>query len=310
MVRGGLELKFRINPSISDKITSMPKFEFLLSEFVNIALFLACLWHAARQGRSRVLELLASLVYGVALEWMTIKLVEPYEYGRFLIMIDTAPLAIGLGWAVIIYSAMEFAKTIKMPDYAKPFLVGLLALNIDAGMDAVAIRLGFWNWVIPLDHQWFGVPWGNFFAWFVVAASFSGMLYLFRGRGWSSVSRGVKPWLYPWLAMMISLVILAGANYLFVNLLGRSDLGGAVSMLAFVIPGMLVVYTARPQVIPQERLDLVVVAVPLVFHVLFTVFGFARGIYLQLPILGVVGVLMMVVGVGVHLWPWFSQMRR
>ena len=66
----------------------MPKFEFLLSEFVNIALFLACLWHAARQGRTRVLELLASLVYGVALEWMTIKLVEAYEYGRFLVMIE------------------------------------------------------------------------------------------------------------------------------------------------------------------------------------------------------------------------------
>lgn len=57
----------------------MPPFEFLLSEFLNIALFAACLWHAARQGKTRVFELLASLVYGVALEWMTIKLVEAYD---------------------------------------------------------------------------------------------------------------------------------------------------------------------------------------------------------------------------------------
>lgn len=284
----------------------MPKFEFLLSEFINIALFLACLWHAARHGKTRVLELLASLVYGVALEWMTIKLVEAYSYGRFLIMIDTAPLAIGLGWAVIIYSAMEFANYIKMPDYAKPFLVGLLALNIDAGMDAVAIRLGFWNWVIPLDHQWFGVPWGNFFAWFVVAASFSGMLYMFRSKGWQGPAKSWKTWLYPWLAMLLSLVILAASNYLFVNFLGKSDLGGAVSMLVLVIPGMLVVYSARPVVLPQARIDPVVLAVPLTFHGLFTVFGFTKGIYPQLPILAVAGILMLVIGVGVHLWPWYT----
>ena len=287
----------------------MPPFDFLLSEFLNIALFIACLWHAARQGRSRVLELLASLVYGVALEWMTIKLVEAYDYGRFLVMLDTAPLAIGLGWAIIIYSAMEFANYVKMPDYAKPFLVGLLALNIDAGMDAVAIRLGFWNWVIPLDHQWFGVPWGNFFAWFVVAASFSGMLYFFRARGWQELEQRWKSWLYPWLSLVLSLVILAGSNYLFVNLLGRSDLGGAISMLALVIPAILVVYAARPRVIPQARIDPVVLAVPLVFHVLFTMFGFAKGIYVQIPILAVVGILMLVIGLGVHLWPWFSHRR-
>jgi hypothetical protein len=287
----------------------MPPFEFLLSEFLNIVLFIACLWHAARQSRTRVLELLASLVYGVALEWMTIKLVEAYDYGQFLVMIDSAPLAIGLGWAVIIYSAMEFTNYIQMPDFARPFLVGLLALNIDAGMDAVAIRLGFWNWVIPLDQQWFGVPWGNFFAWFVVAGSFSGMLYLFRGLGWQSSARRWKTWLYPWLAMAFSLLILAGSNYLFVHLLGRSDLGGAISMLALVIPAVIVVYSTRPVVIPQARLDPVVLAVPLVYHALFTGFGFGKGIYTQNTVLAVVGVLMLVVGLGVHLWPWFAGRR-
>lgn len=287
----------------------MPPFEFLLSEFLNIALFAACLWHAARQGKTRVFELLASLVYGVALEWMTIKLVEAYDYGRFLIMVDTAPLAIGLGWAVIIYTAMEFTRYLRMPSYAKPFLVGLLALNIDAGMDAVAIRLGFWNWVIPLDHQWFGVPWGNFFAWFVVAASFSGMLYMFRERGWQVSVQRWKNWLYPWLALLISLLILAGSNYLFVNFLGRSDLGGAISMLVLVIPAMLVVYTARPVVDAQSQLDPVVLAVPLVYHILFTVFGFTNGIYAQTPILAVVGMLMLAVGLGVHLYPWFLHIR-
>ncbi len=106
--------------------------------------------------------------------------------------------------------------------------------------------------------------------------------------------------------MLLSLIILAGANYLFVNFLGKSDLGGAVSMLVLVIPGMLVVYSAKPKVLPQARLDFVVLAVPLAFHVLFTIFGFTKGIYPQLPILAVAGILMLVIGLGVHLWPWYT----
>ena len=116
----------------------MPETVFLTFELLTLLLFAACLWHAARQGKTRVLELLASLVYGVSLEWMTLRQLEAYHYGQFLVMIDGAPLCIGLGWAVILYSSMEFVKQLDMPLFAQPFLVGLLALNIDAAMDAVA----------------------------------------------------------------------------------------------------------------------------------------------------------------------------
>jgi len=285
----------------------MPKFEILLSEFVNVALFLACLWHAARQGKSRVLELLASLVYGVALEWMTIKLVEAYEYGRFLIMIDTAPLAIGLGWAVIIYSAMEFANYLKMPDYAKPFLVGLLALNIDAGMDAVAIRLGFWNWVIPLDLQWYGVPYGNFWSWFIVATSFSGMVYWLRARGWHHSKQAWRVWVYPVIALFGSMLILAATNFLFINLFAQSDIGSAMAMVVLVYSGIVVVYVSRPRFIPAPRPDWVALSVPLVFHLFFTIVGFTSGIYTELTILAVVGLLMFMLGLGIHLWPSYTH---
>jgi len=285
----------------------MPKFEILLSEFVNVALFLACLWHAARQGKSRVLELLASLVYGVALEWMTIKLVEAYEYGRFLIMIDTAPLAIGLGWAVIIYSAMEFANYLKMPDYAKPFLVGLLALNIDAGMDAVAIRLGFWNWVIPLDMQWYGVPYGNFWSWFIVATSFSGMVYWLRARGWHHSKQAWRVWVYPVIALFGSMLILAATNFLFINLFAQSDIGSAMAMVVLVYSGIVVVYVSRPRFIPAPRPDWVALSVPLVFHLFFTIVGFTSGIYTELTILAVVGLLMFMLGLGIHLWPSYTH---
>jgi len=128
---------------------------------------------------------------------------------------------------------------------------------------------------------------------------------MFRSKGWQAPARSWKPWLYPWLALLLSLVILAASNYLFVNFLGKSDLGGAVSMLVLVIPGMLVVYTAKPKVLPQVQIDPVVLAVPLTFHALFTIFGFAKGIYTQIPILAVVGLLMFVLGVAIHLYPWY-----
>ena len=56
---------------------------------------------------------------------------------------------------------------------ARPLLDGLLALNIDLALDAVAIRLGFWDWGQGFSFQYFGVPYANFWAWFWVVTSFS-----------------------------------------------------------------------------------------------------------------------------------------
>ena len=59
--------------------------------------------------------------------------------------------------------------------------------------------------------------------------------------------------------------------------------------------------------VPQACPNPVVLAVPVVFHVLFMGFGFAKGIYAQIPILAVVGILMLVSGLGVHPLPWFAH---
>ena len=40
-------------------------------------------------------------------------------------------------------------------------------------MDAVAIRLGMWDWGLGFTQQYFGVPYVNFWAWFWVVFSFS-----------------------------------------------------------------------------------------------------------------------------------------
>lgn len=287
----------------------MEKAAFIIFELLTILLFIACFWHAVGQKQGKVLELIFALIFGVFLEWMTIQQLEAYHYGEFFLMLDGAPICIGLGWAVIIYSGMEFVKHLEMPDYARPFLVGMLALNLDLAMDAIAIRLGFWNWVIPLDWQWFGVPWGNFWAWYIVVVSYSGFIYWFRNI---YKQRG-SAWLrntYPLFAFLSAVVILAITNYIYANVFAKTELVSAMSMLLIILAGGVIIYVVKPGLKIDAYVDKVILAVPLTFHAFFTVFGFAGGFYAALPILGVIGLTMFAVGLGIHLWPWWRNQRK
>jgi uncharacterized membrane protein len=50
----------------------------------------------------------------------------------------------------------------------------LLALCLDLAFDAIAIRMGLWTWIgVDASTGWFGVPWGNFYAWLFVTLGFS-----------------------------------------------------------------------------------------------------------------------------------------
>lgn len=136
-----------------------------LFELLMLVLFGCVLLDARRQGRWRLIEVLMSLVYGVLLEWATLRQLQVYSYGDFLLMIDGAPLSIGMGWAVIIYAAMTLSDRLAISDRVRPLADGLFALNIDLAMDAIAIRQGLWTWgILGLEEDWFGVPWGWDFA--------------------------------------------------------------------------------------------------------------------------------------------------
>lgn len=283
---------------------------FLIFELALYLLFLACLWHASRQGRTRVWELTFSVFYGVLLEWMTIQQISAYHYGDFLVMIAGAPLCIGVGWAIIIYSGMEYVSHIQLPGIARAFLVGFMALNIDFACDAIAIRLGFWTWAIPPDTQWFGVPWGNFWAWYIVVISFSGFLYAFQTWGWRTSSTFLKRWGYVPLTGLISIVILGLTNYLFVYEFGSDGISGLLSMGFLLQVGALIVILYRPKIIPNSQLDPVSLAVPLVFHLFFNWYGFTNGYYRQHPTLAVVGISMLLIGLWAHGLPLWKARRQ
>jgi len=117
-----------------------------------------------------------AVVYGLVLEKLVVLGFEDYTYpaARFL---DVAgiPLAIGLGWSVVLYAGYETARRWELSPPARAAFVALFVLHVDLALDAVAIRfqpVGFWTWTPP--GAYFGVPLGNFFGWFAV-----GFLFVF-----------------------------------------------------------------------------------------------------------------------------------
>ena len=156
---------------------------YLVLELGTVVLFGLTLWHATRVGRGAVLELLTAALYGVLLEWGDILLFGTYTYSpRFMLAIGPVPIIIGLCWAMIIYGAMHYSDILGIPARLAPFADAIWAIVLDLAFDAVAIRLEFWTWRIPLDDGFFGVPAGNFHAWLYVALGFSALTRLARAR--------------------------------------------------------------------------------------------------------------------------------
>jgi uncharacterized membrane protein len=279
----------------------MPDAAFLLVEVGVYILAIGCLRHAWARGRSRLLGLVAGMIYGLLLEYGAIATFHAYVYGHFLIMIFGAvPLCIGVSWGMIIYTAMETSDRFALPWYLRPILDALLALTIDLSMDAIAIRLGFWTW--GQAGPWFGVPLGNFYAWFIVVLGFSLLLRL--GRIWSlagplallgDVAVAI-------LAILLSVVGLSTLLRPYYALIAR---GAAAWLIIGVLLGgsaLLAIWAAR-RTRHDHPLDPVLLSVPLFFHIFSFGALLARGMYRQAPALIAISALMLGVGLLLHLWP-------
>jgi uncharacterized membrane protein len=286
----------------------MPAPMFLVFELSVYVLAISCLRHAWARGRSRLLSLVAGMIYGVLLEYGAIVTFRAYIYGHFLIMIFGAvPLCIGVSWGLIIYTAMETSDRFALPWYLRPILDALLALTIDLSMDAIALRLGFWTW--GQVGAWFGVPLGNFYAWFIVVLGFSLLLRL--GRLWSLAGSLalVGDVAIAILAILLSVVGLSTLLRSFYALIAR----GAWAWLIIIVllgSSTLVAIWGAQRTQRDQPLDLVLLSVPLFFHVFWFGALFASDMYRQVPALLVISALMLGVGLLLHLWPsrvWLFQ---
>jgi hypothetical protein len=276
----------------------MPPPVFVCFELGVYVLGVICWRHAWARGWVPLFGLAAGIIYGVVLEYTAILTLHAYSYGHFLIMLfASVPLCIGISWGLILYTTMATSDRLTLPWYLRPIVDALLALTIDLSMDAIAIRLGFWSW--GTAGPWFGVPLGNFYAWFVVVFSFSLLLRL--GRRWLLAGRLVvlgdvavaivaAPLvvlqLLTWLSPYAALVWQGIVAWLLIGLL----LGGSGLLTGYAV---LRTRHAHP-------LDLVLLSVPAGFHLFFFGALVWAGIARQVPVLLAISALMLGTGLLLH----------
>jgi hypothetical protein len=206
-------------------------------------------------------------------------------------MLGEVPLCIGVGWGTIIYAARLFSNATTLPPWARPVLDGLLALNVDMAMDAVAIRVGMWDWGRGPTFEYFGVPWANFWAWFWVVFFFSGGVRLLSRKG-SALRRALAPF----GAVLIGVVGVLGTNLLIVR--GIPGEAREVAVGGVLLSALVLVLALRPRLVAP--LDAPAATVPLLLHLYFLGAGFLSGAFAQVPFIGAVSVTMLVLALVLH----------
>jgi hypothetical protein len=187
---------------------------------------------------------------------------------------------------------MEFSDASSLPYWTRPVLDGLLALNIDLALDAIAIRLGFWDWGQGLEFQYFGVPYANFWAWFWVIFFFSlGYRLLARRKDWMGI------WLAPILALLIGLIGVLGTNALITFVIPWTYT--ALTVVLLLISALVFMVALRPRFYLTPTPSLVF-WVPLLTH-LYTLFaGLISGVILDPPFLLAISLVMFAIALYLH----------
>ncbi|HEX3036743.1 MAG TPA: carotenoid biosynthesis protein [Thermodesulfobacteriota bacterium] len=278
---------------------------FLAFETLVLVLFLACLQNAWQRGSRVAWQLFAGVLFGLLLEWATIQQLDAYEYGRFLVMLGPVPVVMGVAWGAIIYSVRSFSDKTNLPEWARPVLDGLMALNIDLSMDAIAIRLGMWDWGKGLDYQYFGVPYNNFWAWFWVVFSFSASLRLL-----SKLPGFWGHWISPAGAIICGTTGVLITNELITNI--PNDLIHYATIIAVLGSALLLILALRPEVSVQSH-DAFAFLVPFGFHAYFLIAGLVSSAILDPPFLLVVSIVMSIIALWLHrdaLSYWYRSNRE
>jgi uncharacterized membrane protein len=289
---------------------------FIGMEFMSWVLFIICSWHALRvvRSRQRFLELVMALVFGVLLEELNVILSGGfYVYGRdFLIILDQAPLSIGMGWAVIIYSAMRISDSYGLSERVKPFFDAIQAILIDLSMDAVAIRLGFWRWPIPLTDGWFGVPAGNFFGWMLVVALYSGYTRLTRyvirekkDERYLVLQIASPPICYGILYSFLLLYVTV-AYSLFAAEVQRFTIF-AIELVLFA--AMVLASMIRRGLRARGRVEPAMSFIQLSFHVVFLAALIITGIYVQIPAMIPIAIILLGIELALHMAPPYTPRK-
>ena len=288
----------------------------MIFEIVIYLLFGACLVHAWKRGLNFVTELFGGLMFGLILEYVNVAFLVDYRYGRFLVMIADIPLAIGVGWAVIIYTSMALSDRFGLNNWTRPMADAFLALNIDLPMDVIAIRLGdgMWGWgwadqSARWTSEWFGVPFGNFFGWFFVVFLYSATLRFARYVTVQKKLKNVWKTAYPFMAVVISEILLMS---LIIALILVGEMG-VPSWLIFVIPvaisAAFLVFFGKPKPCDSPT-GWIIHAVPLFFHLYFLAAVIVFKLEAWTPWIIPISLSMLITGIVIHIFAFRSRNKN
>jgi uncharacterized membrane protein len=213
--------------------------DYLLLEISATAFFIGAALAALRRGRLPFFELISAAGFGILLEELDQLIFRTYHYNPdWVLEIDRAPVVIGLTWALIIAGAMRITDALGVRRRYAPVVDSVLAISLDLAFDAIAIRLGLWTWVgIGPGDGWFGVPYGNFYAWLFVTFGFS---LLTRWLREAARQRPALEWLQLLVPLPAFVLLIAGLiPFILIKPLVDPAPGGggvpfAVAMLAFL----------------------------------------------------------------------------
>lgn len=204
-------------------------------EICAAAIFISAAVAAMRRGRLPFLELISAAAYGLMLEEGSQLIFETYRYSpHWTLVLDRAPLVIGLTWALIIAGAMRITDALGVRRWTASFVDAALVIMLDLAFDAVAIRMGMWTWVdIGPTDGWFGVQPGNFYTWLFVTLGFSLLTRWLRDR---AARRRALEWLQL-LVPVPAFVILIGSivPYALISVWTNAPTGGPLWLSAVAI---------------------------------------------------------------------------
>ncbi|MGH2489675.1 MAG: carotenoid biosynthesis protein, partial [Candidatus Limnocylindria bacterium] len=208
---------------------------FLFLELAATGIFVAAAVAALRRGRLPFLELLSAAAFGLLLEEGSQLIFQTYHYSpQWSLVLDRAPLVIGLTWALLIAGAMRITDALGVRRWTAPFVDAVLVIMLDLAFDAIAIRMGMWTWVdIGPSDGWFGVQAGNFYTWLFITFGFSLLTRWLRDRA------ARRRWT-EWLQLLVPLpayLILVGAiiPYALISAWTDAPTGGALWLSALFI---------------------------------------------------------------------------
>lgn len=269
-------------PNFGMPYGAAPGICFPLTELCVYILFIICIVHSVRHNYKHLGFMVGGVIFGLLLEFVDVYFLNGYTYGRFMIMLGKAPLNIpfwiGVGWGIIMYSSRLYTDRLGLPILAAAAFDALLALNIDGTLDVTAYRLHMWDWgwsashADPLNSQWFGIPWNNYFGWLVVIFTYSGFSRLF--------SKWRMKIFIPLAAIVFSEIILFALfnninNWLYDHF-GIRSLHLFIG-LSFILISLILFGWQKRTPIKQTSFDLPAWLVPAWFHIYFSIWFFLSG---------------------------------